>query len=184
MDSPDVFDDVETEEEEYDHNEDEQEEDDEDVEEDDGDDDESSVDSGEENDERPWKKLRLEVIDDLSSNYDEQVERYQEEGSSKNVAEAKASNFLLPSYRKKLRGLYLHYVKWIRHLKSDHIHKEVMATLRRYMDDDDMDFEEAAEAAVNKRKFLLNRVFEPIEVPDELPDEEADDVRRHPLAKW
>ncbi|KAL9956862.1 hypothetical protein ACROYT_G038410 [Oculina patagonica] len=155
-DSPDVFDDVETEEEEYDHNADEQEEDDEDVKEDDGDDDESSIESDEENDERPWKKLRLEVIDDLSSNYDEQVERYQEEGSSKN---------------------------WIRHLKSDHIHKEVMATLRRYMDDDDMDFEEAAEAAVNKRKFLLNRVFEPIEVPDESPDEEADDVRRHPLAK-
>ncbi len=65
-DSPDVFDDVETEEEEYDHNrEDEQEEDDEDVEEDD----ESSI------DERPWKKLLLEVIDDMSSNYDEQVER-------------------------------------------------------------------------------------------------------------
>ncbi|KAL9970138.1 hypothetical protein ACROYT_G022465 [Oculina patagonica] len=149
-DSPDVFDDVETEEEEYDHNEDEQEEDDEDVEEDDGDDDEYSIESDEENDERPWKKLRLEVIDDL---------------------------------KKKLRGLYLHYVKWIRHLNSDHIHEEVMATLRRYMDDDDMDFEEAAEAAVNKRKFLLNRVFEPIEVPDESPDEEADDVRRNPLAK-
>ncbi|KAL9964691.1 hypothetical protein ACROYT_G028366 [Oculina patagonica] len=162
-------------------------EDDEDVEEDDDDDDddddESSIESDEDNDERPWKKLRLEVIYDLSSNYDEQVERYQKEGSSKNVVEAKASNFLLPSYRKKLRGLYLHYLKWIRHLKSDHIHKEVMATLRRYMDDDDMDFEEAAEAAVNKRKFLLNRVFEPIEVPDESPDEEADDVRRHPLAK-
>ncbi|KAL9977343.1 hypothetical protein ACROYT_G014735 [Oculina patagonica] len=73
---------------------------------------------------------------------------------------------------------------WIRDLKSDHIHKEVMATLRRYMDDDDMDFEKAVEAAVNKRKFLLNRVFEPIEIPDESPDEEADDVRRHPLAKW
>ncbi|KAL9983274.1 hypothetical protein ACROYT_G005420 [Oculina patagonica] len=137
-----VFDDVGTEEEEYDHSEDEQEEEDEDVEEDDGDDDESSIESDEENDEIPCKKLRLEVIDDLSSNYDEQVERYQEEGSSKNVA--KASNFLLPSYRKKLRGLYLHYLKWIRRLKSDHIHKEVMATLRRYMDEDDMDFEEAA----------------------------------------
>ncbi|KAL9967959.1 hypothetical protein ACROYT_G026277 [Oculina patagonica] len=77
-DSPEVFDDVETEEEEYDHNEDDQEEENEDVEEDDGDDDESSVESDEENDERPWKKLRLEVIDDLSSNYDEQVQRYQE----------------------------------------------------------------------------------------------------------
>lgn len=182
-DSPDIFDDVETEEEEYNHEEDEQEDDDEDV----GEDDEYSSDASDaENGERPWKKLRFEVIDDLSSNYDEQVERYQDEGASKEVAEAKASNYLLPAYRKKLRGLYLHYLKWIRNLKSDHIHKEIMATLRRYMDDDDMDFEEAAEAAVDKRKFLLNRVFEPTEIPDESSNEEADDIRHHPLVtmKW
>ncbi len=92
-------------------------------------------------------------------NYDEQVELYQDEDTSKEVAEAKASNFLLPSYGKKLQGLYLHYLKCIRDLKSDHIHKDVMATLPHYMDDDDMDFEESAESAVDKRKFLLKRVF-------------------------
>ena len=82
--------------------------------------------------------------------------------------------------------MHLHYLKWIRNLKPDHIHKEIMATLRRYMDDDDMDFEEAAEAAVDKRKFLLNRGFEPTEVPDESSNEEADDIRHHPLVtmKW
>ena len=91
-DSPDVFDDVETEEEECNHEEDEQEDDDEDV----GEDDEYSSDASDaENGERPWKKLRFEVIDDLSSNYDEQVEE---------VAEAKASNYLLPAYRKKLQA--------------------------------------------------------------------------------
>ena len=75
QDSPDVFDDVETEEEEYNHEEDEQEDGDEDV----GEDDEYSSDASDsENGERPWKKLRFEVIDDLSSNYDEQVERLQQ----------------------------------------------------------------------------------------------------------
>ena len=33
-----------------------------------------------------------------------------------------------------------------------------MKTLRRFIDEDDMDFDEAAESAVEKRKFLLNRV--------------------------
>ena len=76
-------------------------------------------------------------------------------------------------------GLYLHYLKWIRDLKSDGIHKEIMATLRRYMDDDDMDLEEAAEAAVDKRKFLLNRVFKPVQIPEDTSDQEEDDVVRH-----
>ena len=35
-----------------------------------------------------------------------------------------------------------------------------MATLRSFMDDDEMDFVEAAEAAVNKRKYLLNKLVE------------------------
>ena len=30
-----------------------------------------------------------------------------------------------------------------------------------------MDYEEAAEATVDKRKFLLNRVFDRLQVPDE-----------------
>ena len=33
-----------------------------------------------------------------------------------------------------------------------------MKTLRRFMDDEEMDYAEAAEAVINKRKYLLNRV--------------------------
>ena len=87
------------------------------------------------------------------------MKQFEDEGASKELAEAKASNFMLPDYRKKLRSLYLSYVKWFHALKYDSVHKDVMATVHRFMDDDDMDFEEAAEAAVDKRKFLLNRVF-------------------------
>ena len=45
-----------------------------------------------------------------------------------------------------------------------------MKTLRRFIDEDDMDFHEAAESVVGKRKFLLNRVMEKL-----LPDESGDD---------
>ena len=34
-----------------------------------------------------------------------------------------------------------------------------MKTLRRFIEEDDMDFDEAAESAVAKRKFLLNRLM-------------------------
>ena len=42
------------------------------------------------------------------------------------------------------------------------------------MDEESMDYEEAAEAAVDKRKFLLNRLFKKPQVPDEEEEEEED----------
>ena len=108
----------------------------------------------------PWDKLREEAIIDLNSSWEEQVEQYITQGLSKEDAEFQTSTLLLPTYRKRLRFLYLHYLKWYRVLKTDPVHKKVMATLRSFMDDDEMDFVEAAEAAVNKRKYLLNKLVE------------------------
>ena len=50
-----------------------------------------------------------------------------------------------------------------------------MNTLRRFMDEESMDYEEAAEAAVDKRIFVLNRVFEKPQVPDEEEEEDEDE---------
>ena len=47
-----------------------------------------------------------------------------------------------------------------------------MKTLRRFIDEDDMDFHEAAESVVGKRKFLLNRVMEEKLLSDESGDDE------------
>ena len=47
-----------------------------------------------------------------------------------------------------------------------------MKTLERFVDEDDMDFDEAAESAVEKRKFLLNRLMEKKLLPDESDDDE------------
>ena len=40
------------------------------------------------------------------------------------------------------------------------------------MDEESMDYEEAVEAAVDKRKVLLNRLFEKPQVPDEEEEED------------
>ena len=47
-----------------------------------------------------------------------------------------------------------------------------MKTLRRFIDEDDMDFDEAAESAVEKRKFLLNRLMKKKLLPVESEDDE------------
>ena len=44
-----------------------------------------------------------------------------------------------------------------------------------------MDFEGAVEAAVDKRKFLLNRVFQSIEIPEESSNgEEVNEASTEP----
>ena len=58
-----------------------------------------------------------------------------------------------------------------------------MATLRRYMDDHGMDYEEAAEAAVDNREFLLNSLFKPVKVKEESSNNERDDITGHLLTK-
>ena len=71
---------------------------------------EKSTDSDSEDDgSDPWDKLRGEAIRDLNSVWEKQVEEYMKQGLRKQ--EAQASNLLLPTYRKRLRTLYLHYLK-------------------------------------------------------------------------
>ena len=103
------------------------------------------------------------------------MERFLGKGASRVVAKAKALNVLLSARRRNLRRLYIYYLKWFRHLRRDPVHQEVVNTLRRLMDEESMDYEEAAEAAVDKTKFLLNRLFEKPQVPDEEEEEEEED---------
>ena len=90
---------------------------------DDHDDDEEEGDDGEETDNGetgsdtendevdPWDKLREEAINDLNSAWEEEVQENLRQGLEKDDAEIQASHPLLPVYRKKLRHLYLQYVR-------------------------------------------------------------------------
>ena len=44
-------------------------------------------------------------------------------------------------------------------MKKDPIHKQTMKTKDAFANDDNFDPEEALEAAVDKRKFLMKRLF-------------------------
>ena len=48
---------------------------------------------------------------------------------------------------------------WIAQMKKDPIHKQIMKTKDAFANDDNFDPEEALEAAVDRRKFLMKRLF-------------------------
>ena len=105
-------------------------------------DDEETVDNDSQSDSSdPWENLRAEVRDALNPSYVKQVERFLGKGASRAVAKAKALNVLLSAHRRKLRRLYVYYLKWFRHLTCDPVHQEVMNTLRHFMDEESMDYE-------------------------------------------
>ena len=79
------------------------------------------------------------------------------EGVSETIAEARAFNALLP--------LYLRYLHWFERLKHDPVHKDVIKTRHCFLEEDSMDVEEVTDEAVERKKFLLNRMFQPRPIP-------------------
>ena len=101
----------------------------------------------------PWHPLRQKVGEDLKETYLKEFQQFLDRGESQHYAENAAFNALLPVSKRRLGRTYLERLKWTHHLKHDAIHRKVMKTLRRFTKEDDMDFDEAAESAVAKRKF-------------------------------
>ena len=119
-----------------------------------------------------WCQLRQQVGHDLKEIYMNEVQQFLERGKSQTYAENAAFNALLPVRRGRLRRTSLERLRWIHRIKLDAVHRKVMKPLPRFIDEDDMDFDEAAESAVEKRKFLLNGVMQEKLLPDESNDDE------------
>ena len=109
---------------------------------------------------------------DLNELYWNKVQQFLDRGKFQTYADNAAFNDLLPVWRGRLRRTYLERLKWIHRIKLDAVHREVTKTLRRFIDEADMDFYEAAKSAVKTRKFLLNRVVKEKLLPDESNDDE------------
>ena len=75
------------------------------------------------------------------------------------MACVKAVNALLPVYRKELRKVLLAYLQWMSAMKKDSTFRKVMETQKDLKDTDGFDRLESTELAIDKRKFLLNRLF-------------------------
>ena len=95
------------------------------------------------------------------------INEYEGNGDSENVARVKAENALLPVYRKELRKVLLENLQWMRAMKKDPTFKKVMETQKELKDTEGFDWLESTELAIDKRKFLLNRLHEKQPIPQD-----------------
>jgi len=119
------------------------------------------------NEEDVWKGIRMEAFERHEKEWEKMVQNYQQSGVSESVAIAKAMNDLLPTLRKEFREVLFEHLRWMHYLKKDSTYRKLMETRKNLMDVDDFDWEEATESAINKRKYLLNKLYPKQTVPEE-----------------
>ena len=105
----------------------------------------------------PWMPMVEEAIQKHKAAFEEMKINYIESGRDKQFADQKAYSDILSKLQKELASIYLQRLQWIQQLKKDPMHKKIMQTKNALVNDDDFDPEEAMEAAVNKRNFLIKR---------------------------
>ena len=95
------------------------------------------------------------------------INKYEGNEDSENVACVTAENALFPVYRKELRKVLLENLQWMRAMKKDPTFKKVMETQKELKDTEGFDWLESTELAIDKRKFLLNRLYEKQPIPQD-----------------
>ena len=75
------------------------------------------------------------------------------------IDEQTAYSYVLPKLQKELESVYMQRLMWMAQLKNDPIHRKIMQTKNVLMKNDDFDPEEAMEATIDKRKFLIRRLL-------------------------
>lgn len=83
------------------------------------------------------------------------------------MARIKDENFLLPVPKKELRKVFLEYLKWMHAMKKDLTFCKVMETRKDLKDTEGYDWQESTELAIDKRKFLLSRLFVKQTLPED-----------------
>ena len=115
----------------------------------------------------PW----LRILDEAEKRHETQlnalINDYEGNGDSENVARVKAENALLPVYRKELRKVLLENLQWMRAMKKDPTFKKVIETQKELKDTEGFDWLESTELAIDKRKFLLNRLYQKQPIPQD-----------------
>ncbi|KAL9985731.1 hypothetical protein ACROYT_G008171 [Oculina patagonica] len=115
----------------------------------------------------PWSRIQDEVTSRHEGQLEALINEYEQHGDSPEVARVKAENALLPVYRKELRKVLLEYLQWLHVMKKDSTFRKVMETKNELKDTEGYDWLESTELAIDRRKFLLNRLFVKQTVPED-----------------
>ena len=135
----------------------------------------------EENSDDPLRSLVEEAFEQCQSEFDERVTKHmvRQELVEDNARERVYDN-MLPIYRKALANIFVNEMLWFHVMRKDPIFLSVNTTVSDLKLLDDYDNEEAWTSAVNKRKFLLDRIlkeYDPPELSGTEDDDEGDDTQ-------
>ena len=108
----------------------------------------------------PWTTLINDASSKVRDNYEDILQALLMEGHDESEAKEEAFAQILPVFQKELADVYMNNLAWMKALRKDPIHKEIVATRDDYVNNDMFDQDEAIAAAVDKRKFLLKRLLE------------------------
>ena len=120
----------------------------------------------------PWMPIVEEAMQKPKATFQEIKMNLTHSCLDEQTAGETAYTNILPELQKELKSIYLQRLQWIQQLKKDPVHKKIMQTKDAFVNDDDFDPEEAMEAAVNKRKFLINRHLKDYNFTEDIDDEE------------
>ena len=115
----------------------------------------------------PWLRILDEAEKRHKTQLNSLINEYEGNGDSENVALVKAENALLPVYRKELRKVPLENLQWMRAMKKDPSFKKVIETQKELKDTEEFEWLESTELAIDKRKFLLNRLYQKQPIPQD-----------------
>ena len=119
----------------------------------------------------PWIQLIEEAKQRRNIALEEMKESLINTGLDEQSAKDKAFSNMLPKLQKELENIYMERLVWMRQLKKDPVHKKIMHTKEALVENDDFDPEEALEAAVDKRKFLIRRLLKGYDFDEENDDD-------------
>ena len=104
-----------------------------------------------------------EMTEEEQDREEEEEERYdvwddiREQTLGTTGGDVKLSEERLPTLRRELTDRYKNIVYKLRVVRKDPVHRKIMDTKRRLQEDDGYDSDEALDAAVDLRKYLIYR---------------------------
>ena len=115
----------------------------------------------------PWSRIFDKAEKRHETQLNALINEYEGNGDSENVARIKAENALVLVYRKELRKVLLRNLQWMHAIKKDPTFIKVMKTQKELKETDGFDLLESTELAIDKRKILLNRLYEKQPIPQD-----------------
>ena len=121
----------------------------------------------EKEDSNPWEFILDEVYQKMDPIRDASVDKtMQANGITYEEATKHVYDALMPEYTRELMKIYIKYLRLLKGLQRDSTHRKIWKTIKRLIEEEGYDEDESIDAAVNQRKFLLQRMLTYADVMD------------------